>query len=421
MRGLGAAAVATAVATFGLASASGAQTASVPGVTAKTITVGYLYSRGGIAGSTFQRAGDAFQARIDRENAKGGVNGRKIKTEIIDDSGTENNLAGAQDLVQRRNVFAVLNNSSFAFLSYRYLEQAGVPMIGGGFDGQEYGQAGNEDLISMGGNMSGVVGGTAYKSSINLFKRFGAKNVAALGYGISPSSSAAAKNFQKYTVQAQGLNAVYTNTSVDFGTTDVGPLVLGMKNAGADSVYLPLVASTNFAILSTARQNGLSFKLAILATGYGQPLLDDPIVSTLGPNDLMASGYAPVELKTKATKQFQADLKKYAHFNGVPDYGQDTGYVIADLFIAGLKAEGKNVTRAGFIDAVKGLKGYNQGGLNCQTIDYSRANFGKAAPTACGWYVYVKNKKFVVYNNGEPIRSTLVANVATATTTTGAP
>ena len=35
---------------------------------------------------------------------------------------------------------------------------------------------------------------------------------------------------------------MYLNTTVDFGSTDVGPLVLGIKNSGADAVYLPLVA-----------------------------------------------------------------------------------------------------------------------------------------------------------------------------------
>jgi hypothetical protein len=98
----------------------------------------------------------------------------------------------------------------------------------------------------------------------------------------------------------------------------------------------------------------------------------------------------------------------------VPDYGQYTGYVIGDLFIAGLKAEGKDLSRSGFVDATKGLKGYNQGGLNCQTIDYSRANFGKPASTNCSWYVYVKNHKFVVYNNGKPIKGDLATANANA-------
>ena len=49
--------------------------------------LGFIFSETGAAGSTFKNAGKACQARIDRENAKGGVNGRKIDMEIIDDAG----------------------------------------------------------------------------------------------------------------------------------------------------------------------------------------------------------------------------------------------------------------------------------------------------------------------------------------------
>ena len=35
------------------------------------------------------------------------------------------NLTAAKDLVENRNVFAVVNNSPFAFLAYRYLKDAG--------------------------------------------------------------------------------------------------------------------------------------------------------------------------------------------------------------------------------------------------------------------------------------------------------
>src|SRR6185369_9745442 len=97
------------------------------------------------------------------------------------------------------------------------------------------------------------------------------------------SSTAAAQNLQKYAVPAAGLDPAYTNTTVEFGTTDVGPLVLGMKNANVDATYLPLVLASNLAIIQNAAQNNLKFKLAVLATGYGQSLLDEPSSKTIGP------------------------------------------------------------------------------------------------------------------------------------------
>ena len=133
------------IVTAGLVAPGSAATGDSTGVTAKAIEVGYIFSKAGLAGSTFQFAGDGFNARVKAQNAKGGVNGRKISVQIADDSGAQNNLVAAQDLVQNRKVFLVVNNSPFAFLGYRFLLDNGVPMLGGGYDGNEYGQPGQRE------------------------------------------------------------------------------------------------------------------------------------------------------------------------------------------------------------------------------------------------------------------------------------
>jgi branched-chain amino acid transport system substrate-binding protein len=317
----------------------------------------------------------------------------------------------------------VINNSSFAFLAREFLLDAGVPVIGGGYDGTYYGEPGNENIISALGNGFPLQGVT-YDGLPKLMKKMGASKVAAVAYGVSASSTAAAQNLQKFAVPAAGLEAVYTNTTVDFGSTDVGPVVLGIKNSGADAVYLPLVAASNFAIVTGLAQNNVDMKSIVLATGYGQDLLDNPISDTLGENVVLAQGWAPVELKTKATKQFQADLKKYAGYEGVPDFGQYTGYIDCELMILGLQEAGENPTRQGFIDGLRELGAYDQAGLSCQPdgVDISLEGYGTAAPTACGWFVQVEDGKFVLFpKNGKPIESKLLEESTTATTTTEAP
>ena len=397
-----------ALVTAGLVAPGSAATGDNTGVTATAIKVGYIFSKAGLAGSTFQYAGDGFNARVKAQNAKGGVNGRKISVQVADDSGNENNLVAAQDLVQNRKVFLVVNNSPFAFLGYRFLLDNGVPMLGGGYDGNEYGQPGNEKLISILGNASTVYGAQYTGGFVDLMKQKGAKNVGVVAYASSASSTATAKKLQQYPVPAAGLNPAYTNTTVDFGTTDVGPLVLGMKNAGVDAVYLPLVLSTNLAFIQTAAQNNLKFKLAVLATGYGQSLLDQPAAQAIGPEVLLAQGWAPVEAKTAATKRFVADLTKYTSYRGVPDFGVYTGYLAADLMIKGLQAAGKNLTRDGYITATKGLNTWDAAGLSCQPVDVSAQGFGTAPKTICSWYLQIKNGKFVPYPNKKPLRGTLI-------------
>src|SRR5262249_61973446 len=112
-----------------------------------------------------------------------------------------------------------------------------------------------------------------------------------------------------------------------------------------------------------------NMKAQLMATGYGQDLLDQPIANQLGPNILFTQGWQPVKLQTKATKQLMADLKKYAGHEGVPDFGIYTGYMDCDLAIQGLKAQGKNLDQSTFSDTMRKLGKVNPANLNCQPID----------------------------------------------------
>jgi len=422
------------VATAGLLSASAAaQSSDSTGVTDKQVTLGYITSETGVAASVLANADKSCKARVDAENAKGGVNGRKIKLETIDDTSSGANLTAAQDLVQNRNAFAVTDNSAFAFLSWRYLKDQGVPMIGAGFDGSYYYQQGNENIISPLGDGTPVPG-LAYDTATKVMKQMGAKKVAAVGYGASPSSSESAKATETFGAKAQGLEGVYLNNSVDFGSTDVGPIVLGIKNSGADGLYLPLDSNTNFAIVQGLQQNGVKMKANVLATGYSQDLLNQPIAKTITPNDVMFTGYRPIELGGKAVKQFLANMKKYGGLTGIPNYGGYTGYIACDLAIVGLKNAGKNLTRQGFVDAIRKTNGgiYDSAGLTCKPTNLSYENFGKISPTSCTWFVSLQNGKFKVLNGGKPVTGKLVGDPALieqyrstagtgVTTTTAAP
>ncbi len=85
LRAVAALAIAS-VATIGVvATTAGAQSSKVPGVTDKSVKFGFIYSGTGAASSTFQDSDKACKARVDRANREGGVNGRKIEIEVIDD------------------------------------------------------------------------------------------------------------------------------------------------------------------------------------------------------------------------------------------------------------------------------------------------------------------------------------------------
>ena len=138
-------ALATVVATglvsvLALSGVGGAATAGADqGVTDKSVKIGFIYSKTGVASATSGTSDIGCKARVARENAAGGVNGRKIEVVYVDDQSSGANKTAAQDLVQNQHVFMVVNDSAFAFLTYQFLLDEGVPLIGGGYDGTYYG------------------------------------------------------------------------------------------------------------------------------------------------------------------------------------------------------------------------------------------------------------------------------------------
>ncbi len=396
------------LATVGLTSVGGAAESSDPGVTAKEIKLGYISPETGAAASISKNGIKGFEARIKAQNAKGGCDGRKITYVTRDDASGAGNLTAAKDLVENEDVFAIVNQSPFAFLTYRYLLENGVPMIGAGSDGTYYQQKGNENILSSGGN--GVLfGDVIYDTVAKAMKQAGAKKVGALAYGAASSSVASAKAFMNYAVPGVGLDPVYTNTAIDFGTPDVSPSVLGIKNAGADAVYLPMAAATNIAVVQGLQQNGVDMKASVLATGYGQDFLDSPAAQNFPSSALFLTQYKPVELKTPETKKLQSDLKKYAKFTGVPDFGVYNGYILADLFIKGCENAGKKLTRQGLVDGVHAVGSYDHAGLGCVPFDVSLEGRGHASTTSCNWFLQVKDGKFVPFpKSGKPVQGELV-------------
>ena len=174
-------------------------------VTKDSVKLGFIWPGTGVAAPEFEDSARACRARVEAQNANGGVNGRTIQLEAVDDMSSGANLARPQDLVQNRKVFAVVNNPPFAFVSYRYLQGARVPLIGGGLDGTYYGAKGNEDIFSALGNGAPVAGLT-YDFGTNLAKKLGATKIGSVAFGVSPESIASAQGAEQYAAPAWGLS-----------------------------------------------------------------------------------------------------------------------------------------------------------------------------------------------------------------------
>jgi branched-chain amino acid transport system substrate-binding protein len=376
--------------------------ASAPGVTANGILVGMITSTVGVAGPEFVHYADGARARFDAQNAVGGVNGRKISLITEDDGGSPTaDLTVAQSLISK-NIFAMIPGSPFFFEAYKYVQQQGLPVVGGGYDGAEWGQQPDTNMFSTAGNTGpNFLKNNLNTGAVNFLKAAGAKRVAALGYGVSPSSAQAAQAIEVMAPKV-GLKAAYLNDTIPFGDVNVEPVVLAMKAANVDGVELDMDNNTNFAVLTAAKQSGLHFKAAISATGYGQTLLDDPSAVEAAQGAFFIQEGPP--LNSSPEKIFRANVTKYAHFSGIPGFDWIQGYTQADLVIKGLEVAGKDPTRQSFIANLHKVTGYTAEGLLPAPIDLSLQGFGKPSGTACSWYAVLKGTHFESFPaDGKPI------------------
>jgi branched-chain amino acid transport system substrate-binding protein len=356
----------------------------------------------GLAASNFNGSQQGAQARIDVQNAEGGVNGRQIVMDTADDTSTPTGAGtAAETLITEKNVFAILAMSDVFTGAYKISHNAGLPVVGAAVDGPEWGQQPNTNMISVLGN-EGPTGITVSEELPAVMKLAGATNVASIGNGNEPASAFVAKAFTAG-AQAAGLKVGYQNYTVPLGSVDMTAVALQMKSLGIDGFYAPTIEPTIFALLSDLQAEGLPQKADISATGYGQDIFADPTAVRAGQGAIFTAEQVPVEEKTPATLAEQAAFAKYEHFTGIPNLNWTWGWESADLFIKGLQAAGQNPTRTGFLAATHALGTYDGGGLDPAPIDISLSGFGKFPATSCGYFLKMQGNGFVPMNNGKPI------------------
>jgi branched-chain amino acid transport system substrate-binding protein len=383
-------------------SATTSPSGSASGGSGKTYTIGVLSDFTGPGANL----ATSFRPGIEAGIGLAKEEGYNIKTVEADSTTSPAGvLTGAKKLVEENHVLAVIMNSVVGFGAAPYLASHGIPVYGAAGDGPEW--------ISD-RNMFSVLGYEDYTTVQTTFGKFfkmqGATNIASVGYGVEPSSWETAKAVA-LSAQNAGLKVGYLNLNFPLGGTNVGPLVLAMKDAGVDGLSTSLITNSTFAIITGLRQQGVNLKVSIPPVGYGGDLVQGgPGAQQDAQGVYFTSGWEPVEMHTAATEKFQNALRTYAGVTGEPTFDEYIGYLAVDAFVQGLKKAGPNPSQAALINAGLGITNYDGQGLwGGRTIGFDMAFRGQFEGAGnCIWFTQYQGTTFHLVPGAAPLCGTTV-------------
>jgi branched-chain amino acid transport system substrate-binding protein len=404
MRSRGVAAVgmacAVALVAAGCGSDDGGSDGASGGGNGGTIKVGLMTALSGPGAAAAADSIRGAEARLaayeeDGEGCAGDLDFELVEAD--DASSAQGALSGAQKLVQQDEVFGMLNVSAFFYGASPWLTTQGktTPVIGGAWDGAKEWAAPDNNLFNTGQVPNYDV---VYSTAGDYLTSQGATKVAGIAY-VSPSSQAGLENGLKG-ISAAGLDIGYTNNSVPFGSTDVGPLVLGIIESGADALYLTINPDTAFAVVGGLKQANYPLKAIMAPTGYGADLLESAPAVQAGQGVTFSTAITPIEMETDATKRLQQALIDHTdNESGIPGFYESQGWLAADLFLYGFDAAGCDASQEEYIAALQVDQDWDANGLYPKPIPQDTVDYDEQ----CSFYVKLEGDAFVPVEDAMPL------------------
>ncbi len=310
-----------------------------------------------------------------------------------------------------RGAIGIVADTPIFFAGYKFAQQAGLPVTGGGFDGPEWGEQPNTNMFAS------DVGSwdpkfPAYSLTGAFLKSRGGTVMGSYGISISPTSSQGAKG-AAISFQHVGGKVGVLDTSVPFGGTDFTGEALVARQKNVNAIWTGMGNNQNFALATAFKQAGVKLKAVLFPTGYEADIVHQPVWQDIQ-GDYVSTGFRPFAIPNAGTRQMAAALQKYqgrppANFATYDVYESWLG---ADLMIKGIQMAGKNPTSAGIIKALRSIKAYDGNGLLPRPIDYSTI-FGHDMPQQCAWIMQAQKSGWVPVSN-QPFCGSIIPGTATA-------
>jgi branched-chain amino acid transport system substrate-binding protein len=250
------------------------------GVTATTIKLGLVVSKTSPLGAeTFTPSMYGVQAFVAALNARGGVAGRRVDLVVCDDGATgAGNRRCVTKLIDQDHIFAFVGNSIFDYAGASFVNDRGVPDVGGQPISSVYDQY--RHLWSIYGSSSARDGSVGWNGKLlggtEVYRFFattlGTKTAGVVAYN-QPDSlrfanlTAAALKLEGYTVVREQL---------DFAVPAWNSAAIDMRSRGVDVVFDALDSAGNVSLCNAMDAAGLVVKAkAVTVQGWNETVRAD--------------------------------------------------------------------------------------------------------------------------------------------------
>jgi branched-chain amino acid transport system substrate-binding protein len=373
---------------------SAGNTASAPGITPTSITVGNVSGISGPLQGSFTQGRDGVQALFDAVNAAGGVCGRQLNLLAEDDGqNASTNKADVQDLISKP-VFAFAGSTSDA-------DNGGVgDMVNAGTP--DFGFAIN-CVRSESATYLSVAGGSCYQpdgqgpnypyfigdGTFELAKESGylPPKMAFLAYSIAISAQAAQQFAYVYQHTFNG-DVCYTDYSISPVSASLQSDVYQMEQKGCQGVYTTIDITGNAKLLQAMQQQNFSMPyVGTTFDGY-TPAQISAAGESAAQGLIVSIPFCPLNENCPMSKMYQQQLQQYTPGSQPSGFGF-LSWVAAQMMIYTLLEAGRNPTHASLAAALNTLKNFTADGA---VGPYSPAAHGAYV---CGLDTVVKGNDFV--------------------------
>ena len=326
-----------------------------PGVTKDEITLGGSYPFSGPA-SPYKTISEGAKAQFDYVNAKGGVNGRKIKFVTLDDAyEPPRAVQNARRLIEQEKVFALFNTLGTPnnLAIWDYVNKEKVPHVFVATGASDFGEDVDKHPYTTGWQPDYVTEAQTYAEFL---KKEKPKAKVAVLYQNDGFGKDLLGGFEK-AIEGSDIKVV-AKESYEVTDPTVTSQIRKLAGSGADT-FLNITTPKHSALaIGTIAKSGWKPLHILNNVGASKRLVLTP-VGLENAKGIVSTGYFkdPEDPQWKddaAMKEYKSALKKYSPRTNPNDTFATYGWAVASTMVEALKKM-ENPNREALMDAVRSM------------------------------------------------------------------